>query len=389
MPSYNTTKKIEDCGKDTKKLYKVANDLLHRKQKSPLPEYLTHGDQAELANCFNQHFVDKILAVRQCFQTPVLPSNDTVGEIQSELCEFQPVTVSEMEAFIKNSPNKSCELDPIPTDLVKKCTTVLVPVITRIINASLSSGVVPQVCKKAVIHPTLKKSGLDQEILKNYRPISNLSFLGKLLERVVFSQLTAYLQENELFDPCQSAYRPGHSVETLLVNLTDSIFREMDNGNITALIMLDMSSAFDTVDHTILIQRLNSLGIKGTALDWFISYLSERSQYVRIGSSTSGLTTMKFGVPQGSVGGPLLFSLYMQPISMIFHKHRISYHCYADDIQLYLSFQPTMSSLTSAITKLETCLQDLKTWLVSNGLKLNDDTTEFFFTWIKVYAKKN
>ena len=114
----------------------------------------------------------------------------------------------------------------------------MVPVITCIVNASLSSGVVPQICKTAVIHPTLKKSGLDQESLKNYRPISNLSFLSKLLERVVFSQLTAYLQDNELFDPCQSAYRPGHSVETLLVNLTDCILREMDCGNITALVLL-------------------------------------------------------------------------------------------------------------------------------------------------------
>ena len=179
-------------------------------------------------------------------------------------------------------------------------------------------------------------------------------------------------------------------METLLVNLTDNIFREMDDSNITALIMLDMSSAFDTVDRTVLIQRLNSLGIKGTALDWFVSYLSERSQYVRIGSSTSGLTTMKFGVPQGSVGGPLLFSLYMQPISKIFHKHGISYYCYADDIQLYLSFQPTLSSLTSVVAKLETCLQDLKTWLVSNGLKLNDDKSEFLLLGSKFfYASKN
>ena len=109
--------------------------------------------------------------------------------------------------------------------------------------------------------------------------------------------------------------------------------------------MLDMSSAFDTVDHTILIQRLKSLGIKGTVLDWFVSYLSERSQYVKIGNSTSGKTTMKYGVPQGSVGGPLLFSLYMQPISKLFRKHGISSHCYADDIQICISFKPTMSLL--------------------------------------------
>ena len=152
--------------------------------------------------------------------------------------------------------------------------------------------------------------------------------------------------------------------------------------------MLDMSSAFDTVDHSILTQRLKSLGIKGTVLNWFISYLSERSQYVRIGNFTSGKTTMKYGVPQGSVGGPLLFSLYMQPISKIFHKHCISYHCYADDIQIYLSFKPTMSSLSSAVSKLETCLEELKSWLISNGLKLNDDKSEFLLLGSKHMLRK-
>ena len=247
------------------------------------------------------------MAIQRSFPTRCEQPNDIVCEVKSELSEFQSVTVNEIEKLIKNSPNKSCELDPIPTDLVKKCGRVLAPVITRIINASLRLGVVPQVCKKAVIHPTLKKAGLDQECLKNYRPISNLPYLSKLLEKIVFSQLTTYLQDNNLFDSFQSAYKPGHSVETLLVNLTDIVFRELDSGNITALIMLDMSSAFDTVDHAILIQRLRYLGIKGTVLDWFISYLCDRSHYVRIGDSASCKTMTKFGVPQGSVGGPLLF----------------------------------------------------------------------------------
>ena len=152
--------------------------------------------------------------------------------------------------------------------------------------------------------------------------------------------------------------------------------------------MLDMSSAFDTVDHSILIQRLKSFGIKGTVLDWFISYISDRSQYVKVGQFTSGKTTMTCGVPQGSVGGPLLFSLYMQPISKIFQKHSIKYHCYADDIQIYLSFKPTMSSLSSAVAKLEACLEDLRSWLISNGLKLNDDKTEFLLFGTKHMLRK-
>ena len=275
------------------------------------------------------------------------------------------------------SPSKSCDLDPIPTELVKKCISITAPAITGIINNSLSSGVVPLELKRAVILPTLKKVNSDKETLQNYRPISNLPFLGKTIERVGFSQLTKYLQENDLLDCYQSAYRSHHSVETLLLNVTDNILKEMDEGNVTAVILLDMSAAFDTVVHDILVQRLKSFGICGIALQWLTSYLTDRTQSVKVSDVTSDPKPLTCGVPQGSVGGPLLFSLYLYPISKIFQKHRINYHCYADDIQVYISFKPSAESLSEVTHRLELCLEEVRSWLESNGLKLNDSKTEF------------
>ena len=151
----------------------------------------------------------------------------------------------------------------------------------------------------------------------------------------------------------------------------------MDAGNITAVVLLDMSSAFDTVDHPILIQRLRSSGVAGLALQWFKSYITGRSQSVKVEDTTSDPTPLNFGVPQGSVGGPLLFSLYLSPIKHIFQKHRVQYHCYADDIQVFVSFPPSRTELSTAIKQLESCINEIKSWMESNGLKLNDCKSEF------------
>ena len=161
-------------------------------------------------------------------------------------------------------------MDPIPTILLKDCSHIFAPIVAEIVNLSMNNGVVPAALKLAHVHPTLKKS-LKPELLKNYRPISNLPYISKVLERVVFSRLSDYLRENNLLDSRQSAYRAHHSVETLLVNLSNDILMEMDLGRITVLVSLDLSSAFDTVHHDILLNILSSLGIQDVVLDWFKS----------------------------------------------------------------------------------------------------------------------
>ncbi|MDF4386599.1 reverse transcriptase family protein [Vibrio parahaemolyticus] len=242
------------------------------------------------------------------------------------------------------------------------------------INISLLTGYVPQSFKVAVIKPLLKKPTLDPEVLANYRPISNLPFLSKILEKVVADQLCDFLHDNNLFEEFQSGFRVHHSTETALVKITNDLLIASDKGLVSVLVLLDLSAAFDTIDHQILLQRLDHLiGLKGSALSWFKSYLSDRFQFVDVRNESSLRTKVCFGVPQGSVLGPILFTLYMLPLGNIIRNHSINFHCYADDTQLYLSMKPEESN---QLTKLHNCLKDIKTWMSTNFLMLNSDKTE-------------
>jgi hypothetical protein len=156
---------------------------------------------------------------------------------------FHSATIEEVSKLLDLSPVTSCDLDPIPASLVKQCASVLVPTITKIINLSLSSGVFPEQFKNCSVHPLLKKSNLDKESLANYRPVSHLSFLSKLTERIVKHRLMNHLSENNLLNSFQSAYVKSHSTETTLLSVHDYIIRAMSLQQVTCLCLLDLSAA--------------------------------------------------------------------------------------------------------------------------------------------------
>ena len=362
---------VEDCGSDSRKLFSLANRLLNRKQSTPLP---CHTDSHAMAETFIQFFQTKVRTICDSLHPDEsLPQPFTASSLET----LHPTDPDEIQSILRNIPPKSCQLDPIPTVLLKDCSSTFAPIISQIVNLSIDQAEVPTCLKIAHVTPLLKKSSLDPEVLQNYRPVSNLPFLFKILERVVFSRLTEYFSDNNLFDPFQSAYRPNHSVETLLVNVSNSILQGMDKGNISAMFLLDLSSAFDTVNHTVLLNTLSSFGVRGRAYEWFQSYLSCHSQIVCINDCKSTSKPLTHGVPQGSVGGPTLFSIYLISLGHILRRHNINYHIYADDIQLYLSFKPNQADAKNAITRLENCLSDILFWLNSHSLKLNLSKTEF------------
>ena len=214
-----------------------------------------------------------------------------------------------------------------------------------------------------------------KNLLKNYRPISNLPFLSKIPEKLVLHKLLSHLQENNLSNPFQSAYWAGHSTETVLLRIVNDILSALDNDNISVLLLLDLSAAFDTIDHQILLSRLNSVfGIQTTALQWFHSYLSDRYQSTSVSNSSSSPSQLMYGVPQGSIQGPILFGLYTTPLSDIIANHSVNHQLFADDTQLQKSAH--LSEVNNLTNELNACTDDIKTWMTENQLKLNDDKTE-------------
>ena len=212
--------------------------------------------------------------------------------------------------------------------------------------------------------------------MKNYCPVSNLPFLSKILEKAIASRLEQHLSVNNLHDNLQSAYRACHSTETALLKVQNDIVTALDNKCMAALVLLDLSAAFDVIDHQILYKWLeHSYGITEDALSWIQSYLTNRTQCVTISNATSSEKTLGFGVPQGSVLGPRKYCMYSKPIGEICQRHSLSYHCYADDTQLYMVIKPNDTWDTIAM-QLEACLSDISAWMNANMLKLNQDKTE-------------
>ena len=213
----------------------------------------------------------------------------------------------------------------------------------------------------------LKKKCLDHNDLNNYWPVSNLCFIAKILEKFVLSQVSSYLNSHNLCNTCQSAYRPGHSTETALLKVVNDLFLSLNKGNISVLALLDFSSAFDTIDHPILVHRLHTdFGFTDTVLQWFSSYLTDRTHYVSLSNHCSGFTHVHSGVPQGSVLGPMLFT--------IIDSHSIIHHSFADDLQLQISAPP--DRISELLHSMQSCISDVKAWATANTLKLNDNKTE-------------
>ena len=271
-------------------------------------------------------------------------------------------------------------LDQIPNWLLNEFFDELSDVLLYIINNSLLNGEFPHILKTAVVYPVVKDPKEDTDDLKNYRPISNLSVLSKILEKVVHSQLNNYLLQNNLYCNVQSGYRMAHSCETLLVKMSDDIIDAMDQKKLVAVILLDLSAAFDVIDHCILIKKLKSLyGIDGIVLQWFESYLKNRSFSVKINKETSCIEIVIHGVPQGSILGPLLFILYTKELANIVARFNLKLHLYADDSSIYVEFNPRDPiDIASTLENISLCLKEVKRWMTINYLKVNEDKTKFF-----------
>ena len=380
------TKFMEENSVDQRKMFTAAKKLLNLKHDLRFSEHL---DKSGLANDIGTFFVSKVERIRANIDANIsfnsvshnlVPDDKPVMDTSRILHSFKSLSESEVYNLIQRLAKKSCILDPMPTSLV--CNSLdLLPVITKMVNTSLSTAYFPSGWKEAIVKPLLKKGAADSAEYTNLRPVSNLQFISKVTERAVFDQLYAHMTSNELFPILQSAYRKFHSTETALLKVVNDIFLNMNRKHVTLLVLLDLSAAFDTVDHSILLHRLEtSFGVKDSALKWITSYLSNRSQRVSIDETLSESYRLPSGVPQGSCLGPLLFTVYASKLFKVIKYYLPDAHAYADETQLYLAFKPDSStSEIEALEEMEKCVRAVRAWMISDKLKLNEDKTEVIF----------
>ena len=367
---------IDQCSGDSRKLFKVVSSLCNTPQENSLPP---HDDSRKLADEFGKYFCRKIELIRNDIENVVVdPPLVDYRLPDIKLDSFKLLSEEEVHNIIMKSSNATCNLDPIPTWLLKLCASELTPVIMKMINLSLSEGHVPEAWKVAILIPILKKYGLDL-VFENFRPVSNLSFVSKATEKAVVSQLFEHCADNAPLPNNQSSYRQFHSTETALLRVHNDILMNMDQQKVTLLVLLDLSAAFDTIDHEILTDILKlEFGVIGNALKWIKSFLSCRKQRINIKQKFSANFTLNCGVPQGSCLGPVLFLLYVSQLFQIINRHLPSSHGYADDTQLYLSFRPESPVVQDqAIQTINNCIVEVRAWLVSHKLMFNDTKTEF------------
>ena len=329
----------------------------------------TIHDEKLIADQLNKYFVE--IGPKLSNKLPASPRvfSEYLDPVD---CEFQFLMINDETVYkkiMKLKPNKGAGLDKIPQKLIKDSAVVITPYLNLIFNLSLSEGKFPDDWKKARVSPIFKSG--NREECGNYRPISILSAISKIFEKIVFDQLSQYLITNKILNDYQSGFRKGYSTCSSLLRTTNEWLVNMDKGLINGVVFLDLKKAFDTVDHNILIKKLEFYGLKNNTLRWFISYLCHRKQICKVGMSVSNSENITTGVPQGSNLGPLLFLLYINDLPNCLDSSVPA--LFADDTNL-----TTSGSTASEIQdNLEIELNKVHTWLLANKLTLNVDKTEY------------
>lgn len=319
-------------------------------------------------NVVNKHFT------QQPFLFNSLTKAKTLSDLSSSVPShspftFMPVDEASVRKHILSISSQAVGHDNVCSKMIVPIVDVLLPVLTHLFNFSLVSGTFPSIWKKAHVIPLPKIANPTSP--SHFRPISILPFLSKVLEHIVHKQLSAYLDTNNLLCAYQSGFRPGHSTVTALLKVTDDIRWAMDERKVTILVLLDFSSAFNSVDFDLLVGVLRSLNILSPALDWFDSYLRGRSQCTLSEESCSEWCALASGVPQGCVLSPLLFSVFINTVTYCLSSR---FHLYADDLQLYTHF--TVSEADVAVSNINRDLSVLSSWAASFGLLINPSKSQ-------------
>lgn len=382
--------KAKSCINNQKQLFDLFNAYHNKVSASTLP---AADSDFTLAENFNSFFIDKIRGLRENiirYDNNIKINLNSTNEKRFSGCPmstFDMVNENQLREIIGKTGIKCSRSDPLPSNVMTDNIDVLLPYICTLVNLSLMNGTV-EGAKLADIIPVLKKQGTDPECMKNYRPISNLKFIGKLIERVVLKQLNAHMDKNKLHISYQSGYKKSHGTESLLLKITNDIYVASDDNKATVLILLDLSAAFDTIDHSKLIDILSrDIGLSGVVMKWFISFITGRQQRVCVNNTYSKCIDVDFGVPQGSVLGPVLFNIYLRSFYSIIIDNGFNVAGYADDHQIYKHF--TCNSQYITLTEdIKRCLYDIHNWMCDYFLKLNPRKTEIILLGSKIIVNQ-
>lgn len=328
-------------------------------------------DRGIIADKFNKFFVNvghnlasKIVQSNHSFKSYLTPTSETLNENNLSDAELQ-------NAFFSLQPNKSPGLDDISVNVVKSVFSIIKSSLHYIFDQSLKLGVFPNKLKFARILPAFK-DGEDTE-LSNYRPISILPCFSKILERIMYNRLYTFLCKHNILYKKQFGFQAGHSTDHAIIHLVNEILQSFNENKYTLGVFIDLSKAFDTVDHTILLDKLENYGVKHTNLKWFRSYLSSRKQVICYEGNKTNYENIICGVPQGSILGPLLFLIYINDLHT--SSKVLNSILFADDTNLFYSHQ-NINTLFETVNKE---LLHLNEWLKANKLSLNTTKTKYTF----------
>ena len=360
---------------DVKSTWKVINEALKTKTDNVPPKHILKDglkvdDPPKIAEAFNDFFVN--LGPNLADQ---IPNSNTdfhtfLRNRNSQSLFFAPVVEEEIKDIVSNLNNKkSSGYDGITNFLLKNVINEIISPLTYILNKSLTSGKVPLKMKIARVVPIFKKGQKDS--VNNYRPISLLTSISKILEKLVYTRTIKFIVNCKILSDSQFGFRKQHNTTHALLTFIDKVAHAIDDVSHTIGVFLDFSKAFDTIDHEILLYKLSHYGIRGRALEWFKDYLADRKQFVSIHGHDSHLKSISCGVPQGSLLGPLLFILYINDLQN--SSDLLSFICFADDSNLFLSHRDP----NTLITKMNRELKLVQSWIHANKLSLNIEKTHY------------
>jgi len=366
--------KFNDGVGNAGKTWKIINSLINRPRSNNVPSELsfnqtTFTDSRGIADCFNRYFSSIAAELDANMPNTDTSPIDYLGDRLASSFFVRPVTAVDTVTEMYALKNKSCNLRSIPNFIYRTCRDIFSPIIASLFNRSVSSGMFPACLKTARVIP-IYKSG-DSTKPSNYRPISTLSVLSRIFEKLMSKQLVSFFKLHNVFSPCQFGFRANSSTSDAILQFLNKLYESLDARKLSIAVFLDFSKAFDTVSHRILIRKLEHLGVRGIALEWFRSYLRDRKQYVEVDGIKSPLCNMNYGVPQGSVLGPTLFLIYINDMSRC--SEVLNFIHFADDTTVSLSGE-CINSLTTLMNRE---LEKIVMWLHANRLSLNVNKTSY------------